>query len=140
MTDTIEKPASIRLEDHLEWAGGVARAYAFDRTSQEEHDLKSAAYLAMVRCSRSFNLDRVPVGGDVGGAFRGFAHRYLQSECRREARRLRNGGTYNTRREHGQPIIVAGPFSDLPHHDDGSDCFDVIDHRTEREEEEAQCP
>lgn len=55
--------------------------------------------LALVRTARLFDPARVPEGGDVHGAFRGYASHFIRGECKREARRLRNGGTYHTRRE-----------------------------------------
>jgi hypothetical protein len=132
------RPETITLGDHFQWAMGVARgvsrAYRFARGSQEESDLEQTAYLALVRCGLAFDAERVPVGGDAGGAFRGYAHRELQSECRREARRLRNGGTYRTRREQGKSPVVAGPTSDLEGCDGDGASFDVLDHRGNCEE------
>lgn len=134
--DVVEDRDSINVTDHLDWsrgiARGVSRAYRFDRGSQEESDLEQTAMLALVRCGLAFDAERVPVGGDPAGAFRGYAHRELQSECRREARRLRNGGTYRTRREQGKPPVVAGPTSDLEGFD--GERFDVLARASEAEE------
>lgn len=136
-----EQPVvAIRVEDHLAWsrgvARGVARSYRFDRLSQEESDLEQEAAVALVRTAKAFTLDRVPEGGDVLGAFRGYAHRELQSQCRREARRLRNGGTYRTRREQGKLPILAGPFSDMDQ--SGGDTFEPEDHRSRHDEPETE--
>ena len=76
-------------------------------------DLEQTALLAMVRYAMTFDPSRVPADGDVVGAFRGYAHRELQSECRREARRLRNGGTYRTRREKDRKPIIPESLQDF---------------------------
>lgn len=96
---------------HLGWARYVARKvrseFGFGRRSQEEADLESVAYLALVKKVNTFDPAAwVPLGGDAGLAFRGYAYRYLYYECRAEAERLRNGGTYHTRGKGRRPVGV----------------------------------
>jgi hypothetical protein len=100
----------IAITDHLKWARmiarGVRRSFQFKIGSQEEADLEATAYLAIVELVERFDIARVPIGGDPNGAFRGWAAIAVRSCCQREARRLRNGGTYNTRREKAHKAIV----------------------------------
>ncbi|HEY3787768.1 MAG TPA: hypothetical protein VGL71_02885, partial [Urbifossiella sp.] len=117
---------------HFDWALGVARGVAasfrFLRDSQETADLEQVCFLTLLRRAKTFDPKKVPVGGDEGGLFRGFVHRDLQSECRREARRLRNGGTYRTRTEQGKRTIAAEHFSTMRELEPGRP-FDILDHR-----------
>jgi hypothetical protein len=76
--------------------------------SQEEKDLESVAYLALVELARRFDPAKAPAGAATVDAFRGWAAVEVRCRCRREARRLRNGGTYHTRRETGQRAVVVG--------------------------------
>lgn len=130
----IPRPA-IDPEDHLGWAVAiahdVARRYAFRPRSQEEHDLEQIACLTV--CSKVLKYDPLycPVGGDHDGAFRGWCKRDVVSETAREARRIRNGGSYRTRREVRGEALVAAPFSDL----DDDDGLVVIDPRPIAERE-----
>lgn len=113
---------------HLEWAatiaGHVGRRYRFQKDSQERADLVSVAYLTLVRKCRGFRPEMVPAGGDPAGAFRGWVHPTVWKECLREARRLRNGGTYRTRQELSGVALTAEPFGEdsgmwiLDHRDD----------------------
>jgi hypothetical protein len=50
-----------------------------------------------------FDIREVPLGGDPEGAFRGWAHDWIKSECVRYAKRLRNAGTYYTTRPENEP-------------------------------------
>jgi hypothetical protein len=118
MTSTAPPPAAaIDVTAHLEWAKavarGVGRVYLFRPGSQEVGDLTQFAYLMLVRYARAFDAERVPVGGNIGGAFRGYCHRALRKELQREARRLRNGGVYHTRRELPGVALIAVPMSGL---------------------------
>lgn len=105
---------AICITDHLIWARTIARtvrrAYNFRSRSQEESDLEATAYLAIVELAARFDLAQVPPGGNVIRAFRGWAAIEVCSRCRREARRLRNGGTYNTRREKPGVAFVVVPL------------------------------
>ena len=100
---------------HIKWARSIARGvradFGFLKGSQEEQELEAEAYLALCRKAHSFDPSRVPPGGDPAGAFRGYASSYIRCECRREARRLKNGGTYHTRNESGLQTIEV---EDLP--------------------------
>src|SRR6185437_9085999 len=103
---------------HIEWAErigcGIAKSYAF--SGQEREDLKQVAVGEMVRKSCQFDEEeayesyrrtlafREGREFDAGEAFRGWAHPSIQSECRRAAQQLRNGGVYRTKR--GPAIIV----------------------------------
>lgn len=106
--------AAVDVTAHLSWAAAVARgvARAYRLRGQEAADLEQTAHLTLVRCALAFDAGRVPEAGDAGGAFRGYCHREVQSECRREAARLRNGGTFKTRRR-GQGVLLAIPTSDF---------------------------
>ncbi len=97
---------------HVEWARrvarGVAKAFRFAPASQEEAELEGEALLAMVGRSRAY----IHRGGrDPLGAFRGYAYSYVRSQCVREARRIRNGGTYRTRREADLPPVEVSHLS-----------------------------
>jgi DNA-directed RNA polymerase specialized sigma subunit len=102
---------AISALDHLRWARSIARrvrrAYNFRVGSQELSDLEQVACLAVVELLERFDESLVPAGGDAVRAFRGWAMIEVRNRCRREARRLRNGGTYNTRRETpGESLVV----------------------------------
>lgn len=109
-------------------ARGVREAFGFRKGSQEESELESAAYLELVRKARQFRPELVPPGGDPGGAFRGWCHASVLGECKREARRLRNGGTYRTRREGRRRAIEVRHASDLAGRDGAP--FDPVDPST----------
>ncbi|HEV3438070.1 MAG TPA: hypothetical protein VG122_11965 [Gemmata sp.] len=99
------------VTDHVNWARmiarGVRQAFQFVPRSQEEQDLEATAFLAIVELAQRFDPTKVPPGGDPIGAFRGWAAIDVRCRCQREARRLRNGGTYNTRREKaGKALVV----------------------------------
>lgn len=109
---TFSQPSiPILATDHLKWARmiarGVRKAFQFIPGSQEEQDLEATAFLAIVELAKRFDPTKVPPGGDPVGAFRGWAAIEVRCRCQREARRLRNGGTYNTRREiAGRALVV----------------------------------
>lgn len=100
---------AIDPEPHIEWAkaigAGVASNYNFAAGTEERADLEAAAVAELTARCRAFQPSRVPPGGDAGGLLRGYAHQSIQKECRREAERLRNGGTYRTRREKGGLVV-----------------------------------
>ena len=96
--------------DHLKWVKAIARGvradYRFGRGSQEEFDLEQTAAMALCRAAVAFDVETMAARNGIAvadvelvGAFRGYASRYVRGECVREARRLRNGGTFHTRRE-----------------------------------------
>ena len=113
----------------LPWAKGIARGvradFKFGRRSQEEADLEGVALLALCEKAAAFDPRRVPEGGDPVGAFKGYASRAIRSKCIEEARRLRNAGTYHTRREKGKAPVEAIQASRMRAPDGGS--FDVAD-------------
>lgn len=99
---------------HTKWAREIARKvaarYRFARHSQEADDLKSVAVVELLKRAPHFiphpGLDLTDPTA-IENAFRGWMYRYIRSECAREARRMRNGGTYNTRREKiGQALVA----------------------------------
>ena len=113
--DPDDFPATaIDIIPHITWARAIARGvrrdYRFRTGSPEEQELESTAFLALVKKSLSFTLGRVPPHGNVHDAFRGYASQYIRKECRREAIRLRNGGTYHTRRETDHEPLIALPL------------------------------
>lgn len=120
--------AAIDPAAHFAWAADrareVARRYRLGRGSQEELDLVQVACLTVVRKAGAYQPRLCPPDGDHGGLFRGWAAIDVRSECVRAARRLRNGGTYHTRRETRGVALVATPFSDLARPDGA---FDVPD-------------
>ncbi len=59
-----------------------------------------------------FDESRLKPGDDLFGAFRGMASRWIRSECRREAQRLKRHGLYGTG---GAEVQVVG----LPMNEDG---------------------
>ena len=119
------QPAPLgKIDDFIPWARNigrqVAKAYGFLKHSQEEEDVISAAYLRMVDRWAAFEPER-------GTDFRGFARRDVMSECQREARRLRNGGTYNTRREEPGVSLVVQIASTMDNAD--GEPMDIVDYR-----------
>jgi hypothetical protein len=101
---------------HLGWATKlgktVAREYHFRKGGQEEDDIISVAFLHLHRCGM-----RYTGRSDDVDHFRGYAYPSLVAECRREARRLRNGGTYWTRKEQRGEVIDVPALSDLANAD-----------------------
>jgi hypothetical protein len=99
---------------HRDWAENIARLIArhkgFGPRSQEADDLVAVAYLTLIELSLVFDPSRVPDGGDEGGQFRGWSHPWIRNRCERETKRLRNGGTYHSRREKGQPVLRIVPL------------------------------
>jgi len=93
----------------LPWAAdvarGVAAAWRFVPGSQEDDDLAQAAALAVCELHARFDPAQVPAGGNPVGLFRGWAHRTVLTACHREAARLKNGGTYRTRRGPAGPAV-----------------------------------
>jgi hypothetical protein len=126
------------LLDQLEWAEGIGRgvAYKFKFVGQELDDLVSVAtvmlcdlYTRPVKGTWNkrrkeyvrlgFDVSKVPEkfkgkAGDPEGLFRGWAYRWIKSECNRAAEKLRNGGTYNTTRPENRPgqVIELGDLAD----------------------------
>ncbi|VTT98957.1 unnamed protein product [Gemmataceae bacterium] len=102
--------------EHVEWARGVARRvrhiYQFAPGGQEQDDLESVAVLELFKRAGRFQFTRVRRGSTVLDAFRGWLEQYIVSQCRREGRRLRNGGTYHTRREVEGVALVVAPMGD----------------------------
>lgn len=73
-------------------AGDTRRCSRFDRGSDEEQELEQVALLEMVRAAHRFDPAKVPPGGNVIGAFKGFAHASVRFKVMRAARGLSNGG------------------------------------------------
>jgi hypothetical protein len=123
---------------NIKWAKAIARGirkhYRFLTASQEERDLEGVALQTMWKCAGKFDPSRVPEGGSFDGAFRGWCHPFIKGDVQREARRLRNGGTYHTRRETGREQVMV---EELPWRRDesGSAYVDLIDHRADGREE-----
>jgi hypothetical protein len=101
---------TIVVTDHMKWAQmiarGVRQAFHFKMGSQEEQDLEATAYLALVELMERFDPSKIPSGVDPNHSFRGWAVLEVRCRCLREAYRLRNGGTYHTRREKAQKRVV----------------------------------
>ena len=128
MQIALKPAAKADLEDFIPWAENiarnVARNYGFIKRSQEEDEIISAAYLSMIE---NWAALRPELGTDFGG----YARRDVLSECQREARRLRNGGTYNTRREEPGVSLVVQVASTIENSD--GEPMDVVDYRAVRE-------
>lgn len=93
----------IDITPHMSWAEGIARKvsrkYRFGVGSQEEMEIISAAYLVMAEKSHTYEPKLEVTATECGALFRGYCTVAITTDCRREARRLLNGGTYNTRNE-----------------------------------------
>lgn len=100
-------PAALDLNalSLMRWAVGIARGVRrdvyheggydprFRPRSEAAEDLEGCAVLALVELMHRFDELRVKPGGDLVGAFKGFADMEIRSRCRRLATTLRNGGT-----------------------------------------------
>lgn len=137
--ETSEKYAPIVIDEALmKWARAIARGvrkyYNFGAGSQEEQDLEAVAYLTLARLVPIFDHERVPDGGSALGQFKGWCHPSIRAECQREARRLRNGGTYWCRNEKGRErVVVEGLPSRMG--DDGHEYIDIEDYRGREDED-----
>lgn len=137
-------PALPPVEAFLSWAAdvarGVAAAWRLVPGSQEDDDLAQVAALAVCELYPRYRDERRPAGGDPDGLFRGWAHRSVLTACHREAERLRNAGTYHTRRGPAGPAVPyladlttpAGDRYDLPappaaHPADPDGLYDLTD-------------
>lgn len=103
----------VRVADHTRWARGIARGvradFGFLSGSSEEQELEATAALVLVEYAARFDPGRVPPGGDAGGLFRGWCAVEVRSRCRREAVRLRNGGTFHTSNDpDARSMVVRG--------------------------------
>jgi hypothetical protein len=106
--------AAIDPEPHREWAAtiGAAIAGSFDLKGDHVEEMRNVAVAEMVRKSHQFDEQRAREAANLNGkfkageAFRGWSHPSIQSECRRAAEQLRNGGTYRTRREKGGSVVA----------------------------------
>jgi hypothetical protein len=125
-------PVAIDPREHMTWARGIARAiarlYQFQPGGEESAELVAVAFLTLVARAKVFDARRVPPGGDVAAAFRGYCHREIQSECRREGKRLRAGGLIRRAIRPNQSPRIALPTSDFTD-PFTHDAFDVEDHR-----------
>ncbi len=122
---------TIVVTDHMKWAQmiarGVRQAFHFKMGSQEEQDLEATAYLALVELMERFDPSKIPSGVDPNYSFRGWAVLEVRCRCLREAYRLRNGGTYHTRREKAQKRVVVERLINGP---------DMVDPRSLIDDEE----
>lgn len=88
-------PRELRIEvaDHLAWARGIARGvredWGFAAGSFEEGELEGVALLRLSIQIQRFDESRLPAGGDLFGAVRGYSADWIRSDCRREAIRLK---------------------------------------------------
>lgn len=126
------------MAKNIKWARAIARGirrhYRFLTASQEERDLEGVALQTMWKCAGKFDPSKVPAGGDYAGAFRGWCHPFIKGDVQREARRLRNGGTYHTRRETGREQVMV---EELPwrREESGQGYVDLADHRADERDE-----
>ena len=117
-------------DTHIEWATAIACSIArwrgFHRRSHEEAELVGVALFTLARKRPHFTADRVPVGGDADGQFRGWIHMSVRAECLREAKRLRGGGTFHVPRALHEVIVEGLPTRRAT---DGFEEVDLADHR-----------
>jgi hypothetical protein len=140
---------------HIDWAervgGSIAAAYRFPPHSADREDVRAYAVLVMVQKAKDYDPARLPPGGDHAKAFRGWCHPTLKSECVREAKRLRNGGTYHTRRDESAPVVavtmsaIGGDLLAMEHAETGGRpgihyADQVPDHRPPPEIDETPTP
>ncbi len=85
---------------HAKWARAIARGVRYDFKflvgSQEERDLEAVAMLVLVEYAARFDPRLVRADSTADALFENWAAQEVRSRCRREAFRLRNGGTYHT--------------------------------------------
>lgn len=105
-------PASFVVppDDHLDWcdgvAGGVARHHGFKREDPRWEDVRGAAHAALFERCRKYDPALRDPASTVTDHFRGWAHQYVRQAADREAKRQRNGGTYHTKRDGPEPVLV----------------------------------
>lgn len=112
--------AAVSITDQLDWAKGIACMVArrYHLRGQERDELIGTAHLTLCELEKRFDPSRA-IGGDVEGAFRGWAYRFIVCACRREAERLRGGGTFHTiRPENLFSVKELGDNSDLAEYPD----------------------
>lgn len=136
-TQATHHSAHIAVTDHMRWAKMIARgvreAFHFRIGSHEEQDLEATAYLAIVELAERFDSTKVHADSDAINAFRGWAAIAVRCRCQREARRLRNGGTYHTRRENTLKPVVVNRLKNGP---DVVDPRSLVDDNEDEHEEE----
>lgn len=106
----------------LPWAKGIARGVCgdagFRRGSADEQILESEAVEVIVEYANRFDELRLPEGGNIVGAFKGWASIEIRSRCRRLVTEMRGGGTVGKgSSEDAQAVRVQA----LPLTADGSD-------------------
>lgn len=121
------------------WAVGIARGvrsdFHFEINSAEEDELESVALFTMVELMHRFDEVRLPAGGEIEAAFKGYADAEIRSRCRRHALTLRNGGTFRTtsskeaKKLRVQPLPVCRDCGDvaLPWPERGEDEEEELD-------------
>ncbi len=82
--------------DVTEWVRAAAHRLARNRTIGRAAAIEAAARAA-IAVARVF---------DAGGAFRGWCRREVVSRCRREAARMKNGGTFHTKRNNSDFVFI----------------------------------
>lgn len=106
--------------------GEFAKERGFQRGGAEHDDMLSAAYVTVCETVvPKFDPAKVTDGNTLR-VFQAYMKRHVWGECKWEAQRLRNGGTYNTRDNELYPPVVA---EGLPYRrgDDGDTYVAVAD-------------
>lgn len=120
---------------HIAWATAiakrVARSYKLLPHSQEEEDVVSTVLTKMCELAQRYDPSREEYATDCDALFKGFVGLSLQTEARRECRRLFNGGMYNTRQETKGVSLIVDHFGDK-HEDDNP--WEPADTKVERHE------
>lgn len=125
----------IDVVPHLAWAKSLAkrvsRQYRFGRGSQEEQEIVSAAHLVLCEKAHTYEPKLEVTPTECGALFRGYCQIAIVTDCRRECRRLLNGGTYNTRNETpGVTLMV----DQLPTITEDGHGWELVDYRKSYED------
>lgn len=84
-------PAAIDAAAHLDWALGIARGVVAKSEPPDPEEVEGVVIFELVERCRGFEPARVPAGGDVLKAFRGYAHKALKWAALHEVQRQRDG-------------------------------------------------
>ena len=115
-------------------ARGIAGFLGFERGSQEEAELSQVAAVELVQCVANFDPAMVPPGGSAVGLLRGYATQFIRPELIREAKRIRNGGTYHSRDESMYPPVKVEGLP-VRQSEDGLTEVAIVDYRGEEPED-----
>lgn len=120
-TTQLARQLRVSVSELRTWAAQIAhrvrRSYHFSTHSTETDDLLAEADRALCERCNHFDTTLVPPGGNLLHAFKGYAHDWIRDAVRKEAERLRSGGTFHTVRPQNRPPHVTSlgeSASELP--------------------------